>query len=343
VREHIALGDLAEPLGFDSLFVLEHHFSGYLLSPAPFEMLAFYAGRTHRLLLGTAAIVLPWHDPIRVAEQIAVVDIMSGGRCIFAFGRGRSLSEFNGFRVPMDESRGRFIEAAEIVVRALTFDKVEYEGQFYKISPVSIRPRPESRPHERFYGAAMGKESIGVVARLGFGMLTSTQKAWAVLHSDICDFRQVAQASGKEPPGPIVVASVSVAESRQHAQDRAIEYFGREWRMIDDHYGFSVGQVAAVEGYESYASTEAYFRQLADSSFREKATAEYAKLQIVGTPAECAEQIDELTRLTGAAHLALEFSYGGLPAAEAEANLRLFASRVLPVLKGRDTVAAKGL
>ena len=85
--EHMALGDLAEPLGFDSLFALEHHFTGYAMSPAPLQTLSYYAGRTRRIALGTAVIVLPWHDPIRVAEQIALLDIISGGRCLFGFGR----------------------------------------------------------------------------------------------------------------------------------------------------------------------------------------------------------------------------------------------------------------
>src|ERR1051326_2573179 len=70
VGEHLALGDLAEPLGFDSIFALEHHFTGYAMSPAPTQLLAYYAGRTKRVQLGTAVIVLPWHDPVRVAEQI---------------------------------------------------------------------------------------------------------------------------------------------------------------------------------------------------------------------------------------------------------------------------------
>jgi len=83
VAEHMALGDPAEPLGFDSLFALEHHFTGYAMSPAPTQLLAYYAGRTKRIALGTAVIVLPWHDPVRVAEQIALLDIMCGGRCLF--------------------------------------------------------------------------------------------------------------------------------------------------------------------------------------------------------------------------------------------------------------------
>ena len=88
-NEHMALGDLAEPLGFDSLFALEHHFTGYAMSPSPCQLLAYYAGRTRRIALGTAVIVLPWHDPIRVAEEIALLDIMCGGRCLFVMPKGK--------------------------------------------------------------------------------------------------------------------------------------------------------------------------------------------------------------------------------------------------------------
>ncbi len=98
VHEHMAMGDLVEPLGFDSLFALEHHFTGYAMSPAPLQLLAYYAGRTKRIQLGTAVNVLPWHDPVRVAEQIALLDVMCGGRCLFGFGRGAASVEYEGFR-----------------------------------------------------------------------------------------------------------------------------------------------------------------------------------------------------------------------------------------------------
>src|SRR2546422_11321066 len=142
LAEHMALGDLAEPLGFDSLFALEHHFTGYAMSPAPTQLLSYYAGRTRRIALGTAVIVLPWHDPIRVAEQIALLDILCGGRCLFGFGRGAASVEYSGFRVPMEEARPRFVEAAEIVVKALSEDSFEHEGTFYRIPRTAIRPRP---------------------------------------------------------------------------------------------------------------------------------------------------------------------------------------------------------
>ena len=114
-HEHMVMGDLAEPLGFDSLWALEHHFTGYSMSPAPLQTLAYYAGRTKKIQLGTCVIVLPWHDPIRVAEQIGLLDIMCGGRCLFGFGRGAATTEYEGFRIPMDEARPRFIEAAKIL------------------------------------------------------------------------------------------------------------------------------------------------------------------------------------------------------------------------------------
>src|SRR5437879_6978406 len=146
VGEHLVLGDLAEPLGFDSLFALEHHFTGYAMSPAPTQLLSYYAGRTRRIALGTAVIVLPWHDPVRVAEQIALLDILCGGRCLFGFGRGAASVEYAGLRIPMEEARPRFVEAAQIIVKALSQDNFEHEGQFHRIARTAIQPLPISHP-----------------------------------------------------------------------------------------------------------------------------------------------------------------------------------------------------
>jgi len=118
VSDHLAMGDLAEPLGFDSLFALEHHFTGYAMSPAPLQLLAYFAGRTKRITFGTAVIVLPWHDPIRVAEEIALLDILCGGRCLFGFGRGAASVEYAGFRIPMGEARPRRTADTQGLARA---------------------------------------------------------------------------------------------------------------------------------------------------------------------------------------------------------------------------------
>ena len=163
--DHLALGDLAEPLGFDSLFALEHHFTGYAMSPSPTQLLSYFAGRTKRITLGTAVIVLPWHDPVRLAEEIALLDILSGGRCLLGFGRGAASVEYAGFRIPMEEARARFSETAQIVVRALSQDVFEWDGEFFKIPRTSIRPRPISHPERRIYASSVRGWPVPVRAR----------------------------------------------------------------------------------------------------------------------------------------------------------------------------------
>src|SRR5689334_24323142 len=331
--DHLALGDLAEPLGFDSLFALEHHFTGYAMSPSPTQLLSYFAGRTKRIALGTAVIVLPWHDPVRVAEEIALLDVMSGGRCLFGFGRGAASVEYAGFRIPMEEARPRFVEAAQIVVKALTHDVFDWHGEFYKIPKTSIRPRPISHPEERFYASSVSPESAEIMAKLGFGILVVMQNEWARAAENIVAYREIAQSVGHNPPPPIILTNVSCAESRDEAQERAMEWLGKKWQSIDNHYRFSDGHLATVKGYETYGKMAKTYARLQNEEERVRATEFYVKIQIVGTPEDCIEQIAELQRLTGTDHLVTEFSYGRIPHNEAEKNMRLFAQSVLPVLQ----------
>jgi alkanesulfonate monooxygenase SsuD/methylene tetrahydromethanopterin reductase-like flavin-dependent oxidoreductase (luciferase family) len=340
VGEHLALGDLAEPLGFDSLWALEHHFTGYAMSPAPTQLLSYYAGRTKRLQLGTAVIVLPWHDPIRVAEQIALLDIMCGGRCLFGFGRGAASVEYDGFRIPMEEARPRFLEAAQLIVKALSEPEFEFAGEFYRIPRTAIRPRPISHPERRFYASAVSPDSAEIMARLGFGLLVIMQNEWPKAAADIRNFAETARGFGHQPRAPIVLTNVSVAETRAEADERAMQYLGRKWQSIDDHYHFSDGHLAVVKGYESYGKMAKTYAKMADPAAAEKATRFYVNIQIVGTPEDCLAQIGELQHLTGLDHLVTEFSFGGMPHDEAELNLRLFADRVLPVLQRDGAFAA---
>lgn len=341
MTEHMALGDLAEPLGFDSLFALEHHFTGYAMSPAPTQLLAYYAGRTRRIHLGTAVIVLPWHDPVRVAEQIALLDIMCGGRCLFGFGRGAASVEYEGFRVPMEEARPRFVEAAQIVVKALTNDSFDYQGQFYRIPCTAIRPQPISHPERRFYASAVSPDSAEIMAKLGFGLLMVMQNEWPKAAADILRYREIAESAGHMPRPPIILTNVSCAESRDEADERAMKYLAKKWESIDTHYHFSDGHLANVKGYESYGKMAKTYAKMKDDAYRDKATQFYVSIQIVGTPQDCLDQIAELQRLTGTDHLVTEFSFGGLPHEEAEVNMRLFADRVMPVLQ-RDPAFAGG-
>ena len=343
IGEHLALGDLAEPLGFDSLFALEHHFTGYAMSPAPQQLLSYFAGRTRRVQLGTAVIVLPWHDPVRVAEQIALLDVLCGGRCLFGFGRGAASVEYEGFRVPMGEARPRFVEAAQIVVKALAQESFEHDGEFYKIPRTAIRPRPISHPERRFYASAVSPESAEIMDKLGFGILMVMQNEWPKAAEEIAKYREIAAAAGHTPRPPIILTNICCAESRDEAHSRAVKYLSQKWQSIDDHYHFSDGHLATVKGYESYGKMAKTYAKLGESEEnRTKATEFYVKIQIVGTPQDCLDQISELTRLTGLDHLVTEYSFGAMPHEEAEVNMRLFADRVLPVLQHDPAFAGGG-
>lgn len=333
VHEHMAMGDLVEPLGFDSLFALEHHFTGYAMSPAPLQLLAYYAGRTQRIQLGTAVIVLPWHDPIRVAEQIALLDIMCGGRCLFGFGRGAASVEYEGFRIPMGEARPRFIEAAQIIKQALAQETFEFHGEYYQIPRTAIRPRPISHPERRLYGTAVSPDSVDVMAKLGFSMLVIMQNEWPKAAADILRYREVAAREGFSPRPPMILTNVSCAESRAEAQERAMQWLGRKWESIDNHYHFSDGHLTNVKGYESYEKIGQTYAKMKEPSRQAKATEFYVSIQVVGTPDDCIQKISELHKLSGLDHLITEFSFGGMPHEEAEISMRLFADKVLPVLQ----------
>ncbi|MBN9087717.1 MAG: LLM class flavin-dependent oxidoreductase [Reyranella sp.] len=339
VHEHLAEGDLVEPLGFNSLWALEHHFTGYAMSPAPTQTLAYFAGRTKCVQLGTAVIVLPWHDPVRVAEQIALLDIMCGGRCLFGFGRGAASTEYEGFRIPMGEARPRFAEAAQVVVKALSQEVFEHHGEFFQIPKMSIRPRPISHPERRFYASSVSPESAEIIAKLGFGMLFIMQNEWSKCREDIEKFQAMSTAAGFDPKPPIILTNISCAESRQEAQERAHRYLGRKWQSIDDHYHFSDGHLANVKGYEAYGKTAKTYAKLKDPANLKKATDFYVSIQIVGTPDDCLQQLGRLQQVTGLEHLVAEFSFGNLPHHEAETNMRLFAERCLPTLQNDPAFA----
>src|SRR6185437_6468357 len=266
VAEHLSLGDLAEPLGFDSLFALEHHFTGYAMSPAPTQLLSYYAGRTKRITLGTSVIVLPWHDPVRVAEEIALLDILCGGRCMFGFGRGAASVEYAGFRIPMEEARPRFVEAAQVVMKALSEPVFEHQGQFFQIPRTSIRPRPMSHPERRFYASSVSPESAEIMAKLGFGMLVIMQNEWPKAAADIDRYKEIARGVGHEPRAPVILTNVSCAESRDEAHERGVRYLGRKWESIDNHYHFSDGHLATVKGYESYGKMAKTYAKMKDET-----------------------------------------------------------------------------
>ncbi|MEK6529681.1 MAG: LLM class flavin-dependent oxidoreductase, partial [candidate division NC10 bacterium] len=141
-RNELKLADLAEPLGFESIWGVEHHFTDYTMCPDVLQFLTYMAGRTERCQLGSMVVVLPWHDPMRVAAEVSMLDNLSNGRLILGLGRGAGRVEFDGFRLPMEESRQRFVESAQMLLRGLETGYCEHDGTFVKQPRAAIRPAP---------------------------------------------------------------------------------------------------------------------------------------------------------------------------------------------------------
>ena len=328
--EECRLADLAEPLGFDSLWAVEHHFDSYAMIPDVVQFLTYMAGRTSRIQLGTAVIVLPWHDPVRVAEQIAMLDILSKGRLLVGFGRGAAKLEYQGFRIPMEEARARFIEAAEIVVKALKNERFSHQGRYYQIPEMSIRPRPYSDFSGRLYGATISPESVEVMARLGIGMLAILQRDWDSTVAEIERYSAFYRdLRGHEPMPPVVVARVIIGDTDEEARVLARRYIGGHWKMADLHYGITRGDHAGVSGYEHYAKMGGMIKQMDPAVMLDNTIAPH----IYGTPETCLRRIRALRDKFGTNHFAAIFSDGGIPSELAEKNIRRFAAEVLPQLR----------
>jgi alkanesulfonate monooxygenase SsuD/methylene tetrahydromethanopterin reductase-like flavin-dependent oxidoreductase (luciferase family) len=349
-RDELALCDLAEPLGFEMLWGVEHHFTSYTMCPDPVQFLTYMAGRTENILLGTGAVILPWHDPVRVAEQVTMLDLMSGGRLLFGMGRGLGRIEFEGLRIPMDESRARFVESAEIVLRALHTGVIEADGEFYKIPRRDLRPRPVKRFEDRIYAAAVSPESVRIMADVGAGILINPQKDWAEVAEDMRAYRQqFRELKGTEAPAPMVTGWVCCHEDHDTAAEMAREFIGGYYHSVMSHYELGGAHFESTQGYEYYRRLAKYIGDHGS----ERVVDNFIDLQIWGTPDECVERIVAIQEQVGNEGFNAVCSFSGMTKDEAEKNLRLFASEVMPRLKqlppvdfdaldARTAVAAEG-
>lgn len=329
IGRELALADLAEPLGFDSVWAPEHHFTNYELMPSPTHFLTWIAARTSRVQLGSMVTVLPWHDPVRVAEQWSMLDELSRGRAILGIGRGLGRVEFDGFRLVMGESRDRFSEYAEAIVQGLESGFIEYDGQHLRQPRTAIRPFPGRSFRGRTYASAVSPRSIELMARLGVGLMVIAQKPWATTIAEIGSYNErYAELNGEQPPAPIVVVFIAVHEDAVRAEEMYERYLVGYSRSALEHYQFDDVRIADVPGYEYY---EGISRNIAKHG-RDQFVRFLADLQVWGTPDVVTDQLIEYQRMLGAAGVVGVFSYGGMPLEQARGNLELFASSVLPRL-----------
>ena len=329
-RLELGLAARAEEAGFDSVWVSEHHFSDYQLTSQQSMILSWLAAQTTRIKLGTFVTVLPWHDPVRVAEQFSVLDHISGGRAILGLGRGLGQKEFVGLRVPMGESRRRFKEYSEALLEALETGVMEYNGNLYKQPRVEIRPDPLASFKGRTFASAVSSESMEIMARMGVGLLVIAQKPWETTEAELETYRsRFLVLNGSEAPKPVLVIVVGVSKDAAEVERIRNVYLQRWARSTVQHYEFDNVGFAEIEGYEYYAS-------LANNIAKhgvERFNGFLADLQVWGTPEQVTEKLLGYVQRTDAGGLVCPLVFGGMPADEARASFELFATEVMPELQ----------
>ena len=331
-RDNLRLADMAEPLGFESIWTAEHHFTDYTMCPNPAQFLTYMAGRTKTVRLGTMVMVLPWHHPVRVAEELSVLDHVSDGRAILGIGRGIGKVEFDRFQVDMNESRERFVEMAKAITAGLEGGVIEYDGQFIRQIASPIRPAPFRSFKGRTYASAVSPESMNIMAELGVGILIIPQKAWDDTVADIKKYNTVYEAVNKRAaPPPISAGWVFCDPDPVRAREMAQQHIGDYYESVLAHYDFGE-HMKTTKGYEYYGK----FHDTIKKRGEKKMIDFFVDLHVWGTPKQCIDKIVDLHHKVGNSGFLGVFGYANMPAQEAERNMRLFASDVMPILKGLE-------
>ena len=217
-RDYLDMAVEAEALGYRSSFLVEHHFTGWNQVSATLMLQTALAMRTTKLRLGTAVIVLPWHNPVLLAEQAATLDQISGGRFDFGVGRGYRHNEFAGFRIPIEEAEGRFEESVEVMTKAfVSRERFSHRGRFWQFDDIVVEPPPSQQPHPPFWVAAASEASIKRAARRGFNLILDQYASPEQLGRRIALFRAERLAAGL----PFDPMQVAVALQMHVAHDKA--------------------------------------------------------------------------------------------------------------------------
>jgi len=232
-RDYLEYAIEAEALGYRSSFLVEHHFTGWNQVSATLMLQTALAMRTTTLRLGTAVIVLPWHNPVLLAEQAATLDLISGGRLDFGVGKGYRHNEFSGFRIPMEEAEPRFEESIEVMTKAfVSRARFSHRGKFWQFDDIVVEPPPSQQPHPPFWIAAASEASIRRAAQRGFNLILDQYASPEELGRRIALYRAERLASGKgfDPMQVTVARQLYVARDKAEAAGalrRAAEYTKR--------------------------------------------------------------------------------------------------------------------
>ncbi len=329
--EDTELALLAEELGFDVIWAVEHHFYDYSFCPDNTEWLAYIAGRTERIDLGTAAIIMPWNEPLRVAEKVALLDQVAGGRFRLGFGRGLSRREYSHFStIEMDESRDRFDEGSMMVRRALETGYIEGDGPYYPQPRTPIRPAPSRTFDGRTYAVASSDDSIEAAAELKAAMVMFSDRRWESRLPSIEKWRDMYRdLHHEEPPPPLICDFVYCTPDAETAAAKGPTYIAAYLESVLEHYEIMGSHFETTKGYEAYASASTVLNRVGMTGLLDG----FLSATCYGTPEQIIEKYRARRELLGDFEAAPAFRFGGIPFEEAKASVKLFAEEVIPELK----------
>ena len=324
LRRELYLADLVEPLGFDAFWTIEHHFSPYGMTTNPIQLLTWVAARTRRIDVGSMVLVVPWHHPLYLAENLSMLDnLLDGRRFIIGMGRGFAHREFSALQVPYETSRQRMAEILDITRLALTEEFFSYEGAFFTIPRTTIRPRPLSEDlTSQMLMTWASPESLAMAAHAGLAPLSTNFVGWQELAANLATFNDIRAGEGWEPLSSTIAVTVHCHEDQATAEEEGERY----WRLTTGTTQWHYDKLGSAE-FMPDASPEERAAAL-DAGYESQASA-----GIFGTPEYVVERIRELHRIADVGHLITLHSFGDMPLGQVEASMRLFAAKVLPVVQ----------
>jgi alkanesulfonate monooxygenase SsuD/methylene tetrahydromethanopterin reductase-like flavin-dependent oxidoreductase (luciferase family) len=223
--------EIMDQTGYDAVWLAEHHFSGYSVCPSVHMMATMAAARTRRLRIGTAVSLAPFYNPLRLAEEVALLDVLSGGRVNWGAGRGFSAKEFAAFGVPVEESAARFRETVDVVLNAWTHDKLTHQGEHFSYDGVEVLPKPLQAPHPPVWMAATSESAIDWAASRGFSILMDPHCTNADLGEKRRHYGERMAAAGFSAEGRDIPTARLISVGRSAEQAEAVARRGAEWTV----------------------------------------------------------------------------------------------------------------
>ncbi len=330
ISEQSSLMEAAEGYGFDSVWPAEHHFSEYGVCGSPAINLAALARTTQKIRLGTGVVVLPFHNPVRVAEDFAMLDQLSGGRLEFGVGRGYQPIEFEGFGIDQTRSRQIFDESLEIIQRCWTQEKLNFKGEHFEFKDLDVRPKPLQRPHPPIWMAALSEETFEKAGRLGFNLLLSPLFGGSIegAADRIKRYRDALADNGHDPESRevgalcMMYAGKTQEQAKEEFANPVIWYFRTFGRFVAPKLG-----QPPIEGYEWYTQ----IRDLA--SVVEWDTLLDHGAVFCGESEFVAERIQEIRDVTGVDHILGWTRLGGMDDELVTAHMERMRDAVMPSLR----------